>query len=146
VKSRRGWDMTALLPELESLPRGLILDGELVALVKGKPHFKTPCARMLHGNASVQVRLFAFDVLAVAGALTIDQPYGERRAILDALELGSHALAVAAFEDGEALFAAVLEQPTRGRCRQAARRAIPPWRAALGQDQEPRLLALAGRG
>ncbi len=31
VKSRRGWDMTALLPELASLPDGLAVDGELVA-------------------------------------------------------------------------------------------------------------------
>ena len=31
VRSRRGWDMTALLPELAKLPSGLSLDGELVA-------------------------------------------------------------------------------------------------------------------
>jgi ATP dependent DNA ligase-like protein len=31
VRSRRGWDMTALLPELAKLPSGLVLDGELVA-------------------------------------------------------------------------------------------------------------------
>lgn len=33
VRSRRGWDMTALLPELASaVPAGVQLDGELVAL------------------------------------------------------------------------------------------------------------------
>ena len=31
VRSRRGWNMTTHVPELETLPRGLVLDGELVA-------------------------------------------------------------------------------------------------------------------
>ena len=31
IVSRRGWDMTPLLPELE-VPEGVVLDGELVAL------------------------------------------------------------------------------------------------------------------
>jgi ATP-dependent DNA ligase len=31
VKSRRGWDMTSLVPELAGLPDGLGVDGELVA-------------------------------------------------------------------------------------------------------------------
>ncbi len=32
VVSRRGWDMTSLVPELADVPQGLALDGELVAL------------------------------------------------------------------------------------------------------------------
>jgi bifunctional non-homologous end joining protein LigD len=28
VRSRRGWDMTTVLPELRRLPAGLVLDGE----------------------------------------------------------------------------------------------------------------------
>jgi bifunctional non-homologous end joining protein LigD len=31
VRSRRGWNMTHHVPELACLPRGLVLDGELVA-------------------------------------------------------------------------------------------------------------------
>jgi bifunctional non-homologous end joining protein LigD len=31
VRSRRGWNMTPVLPELRTLPTGLVLDGELVA-------------------------------------------------------------------------------------------------------------------
>jgi bifunctional non-homologous end joining protein LigD len=31
VRSRRGWNMTQQLPELRYLPRGLVLDGALVA-------------------------------------------------------------------------------------------------------------------
>ena len=30
ARSRRGWNMTQLLPELRYLPGGLVLDGELV--------------------------------------------------------------------------------------------------------------------
>jgi hypothetical protein len=32
LEVRRGWSMTELLPELAGLPKGLVLDGELVAL------------------------------------------------------------------------------------------------------------------
>ena len=39
VRSRRGWDMTALVPELGSLPPGLVLDGALIASGHGVPHF-----------------------------------------------------------------------------------------------------------
>jgi bifunctional non-homologous end joining protein LigD len=31
VRSRRGWNMTQVLPELRGLPSGLVLDGELIA-------------------------------------------------------------------------------------------------------------------
>jgi ATP-dependent DNA ligase len=31
VRSRRGWNMTAVLPELRALPSGLVLDGDLGA-------------------------------------------------------------------------------------------------------------------
>jgi hypothetical protein len=41
VRSRRGWNITAAAPELRGLPKGLLLDGELVAFnrygVMGRP-------------------------------------------------------------------------------------------------------------
>jgi ATP-dependent DNA ligase len=37
VKSRRGWDMTNLVPELSNLPDGLAVDGELIALWRRWP-------------------------------------------------------------------------------------------------------------
>ena len=41
--------MTALVPELASLPRGLVLDGELVAFNEhGAPHWPLLCERVLH--------------------------------------------------------------------------------------------------
>src|SRR3954469_23790036 len=36
VRSRRGWDMTMLVPELQQLPPG-VYDGEFVAFVDGLP-------------------------------------------------------------------------------------------------------------
>ena len=39
VRSRRGWDMTALLPELREIPQCLLLDGELVAWCDSAPYF-----------------------------------------------------------------------------------------------------------
>lgn len=40
VRSRRGWNMTAPVPELGGLPKCLVLDGELVAFNdEGDPHF-----------------------------------------------------------------------------------------------------------
>src|SRR2546423_1210456 len=40
IRSRRGWDMTALLPELRPLPKNAQLDGEIVALDEnGLPDF-----------------------------------------------------------------------------------------------------------
>jgi len=55
VRSRRGWDMTSLVPELASLPDGLAVDGELVAFGDdGLPSFPRLCERMLHGKRRVR--------------------------------------------------------------------------------------------
>jgi bifunctional non-homologous end joining protein LigD len=50
ARSRRGWDMTTLLPELaQALPTHVQLDGELVAFdEEGKPDFHRLGERMLH--------------------------------------------------------------------------------------------------
>jgi hypothetical protein len=47
VRSRRGWNMTAVLPELGGLPAGLVLDGELVAWKGSQPYFPHICRRVL---------------------------------------------------------------------------------------------------
>jgi bifunctional non-homologous end joining protein LigD len=109
--------MTHLLPELRGcLPAGVQLDGELVALDEnGRPDFHRLSSRMLHGRGGIAVTLLVFDVLAVEGLATTMQPYLERRAILEELELESgHVRLVATFEDGEALFAAVCERGLEG--------------------------------
>jgi bifunctional non-homologous end joining protein LigD len=108
ARSRRGWNMTPLLPELApALPPGVQLDGG--------PDFHLLCRRMLNGRSGIDVVYFVFDVLAVEGLATTVQPYAERRALLEALELeGSHVRLVATFTDGEALFGAVCDRGLEG--------------------------------
>ncbi len=58
MNSRRGWNMTSLLPELEALPPGFVLDGELVAFnQEGLPWFPSVCDRLLHGDRREPIRL-----------------------------------------------------------------------------------------
>jgi bifunctional non-homologous end joining protein LigD len=84
--SRRGWDMTPLLPELAALPDGLAVDGELVAFGDdGLPSFPRLCERMLDGKRRVEVMLIVFDVLAIDGRAVHRRPYWERRQLLEDL-------------------------------------------------------------
>jgi bifunctional non-homologous end joining protein LigD len=86
--SRRGWDMTSLVPELAKLPDGLAVDGELVAFGDdGLPSFPRLCDRMLHGKRRIDVMLVVFDVLAVAGRDVTRRPYWDRRQLLEDLAL-----------------------------------------------------------
>lgn len=64
VRSRRGWNMTSVIPELRALPPGLVLDGELVAWKGSEPYFQFVCRRV---------------------------PYCERRKTLDKLKLDGSA-------------------------------------------------------
>jgi bifunctional non-homologous end joining protein LigD len=89
ARSRRGWNMTPLLPELaRTLPSNLQLDGELVALDRdGRPDFHRLGSRMLHGRPGITIMYFVFDVLAVEGLPTTTRPYADRRELLEALEV-----------------------------------------------------------
>jgi bifunctional non-homologous end joining protein LigD len=56
VRSRRGWDMTSLVPELADLPPPLTLDGEVIAFGDNRlPSFPRLCERMLHGRRGIGV-------------------------------------------------------------------------------------------
>ena len=117
ARSRRGWDMTGLLPELaEALPLDVQLDGELVAFDEhGRPDFHRLGRRMLHGDASVPVTLMLFDVLAVEGLPVTTQPYRQRRDLLEQLVVeGPRVRLVTSFEDGDALFGVVCELGLEG--------------------------------
>jgi bifunctional non-homologous end joining protein LigD len=115
VVSRRGWNMTGLLPELRDLPASGVFDGELVAFADRRPYFPLVCERLLHGERSVPLTYVIFDLLELDGESVVERPYRERRAILDELDLGAGSWFVAdTFDDGEALFAAVCEQGLEG--------------------------------
>src|SRR5262249_30804442 len=87
VRSRRGWNMTSLVPELrEPLNVDAVLDGELVALGEdGWPSFPLVSRRLLHGERSIPVAFVVFDVLEVDGESVMSLSFRERRRILDEL-------------------------------------------------------------
>jgi bifunctional non-homologous end joining protein LigD len=117
ARSRRGWNMTTLVPELEqALPPNVQLDGELVAFDdEGKPDYHRLSQRMLHRRDGIEVTYKVFDVLAFDGEATLREPYRARRELLEALTFdGVRTRVVPAFFDGEALFAAVCEWGLEG--------------------------------
>jgi len=116
VLSRQWWEMTPHLPELARLPRGLALDGELIAFGDdGKPSFPRLCERMLHGHEQIPVMFMAFDVLEANGQSTLRLPYRRRRKILEALELhGDYWSTASSDDDGEALWHAVCQLGLEG--------------------------------
>ena len=86
VRSRRGWNMTPVLPELRKLPTGLLLDGELVGW-KGKvPWFPHVCRRILNHDLTVPLTFVVFDVLRIDGTNVTDRPFAARRELLESLD------------------------------------------------------------
>jgi ATP-dependent DNA ligase len=116
VRSRRGWDMTSQLPELQALPDGLALDGEIIAFGSdGLPSFPQICDRMLHGHTRIEVVLVVFDVLAVEGRSVTRRPYWERRHLLGDLRLEGDAWSTTpSHTDGEALWDKVCQLGLEG--------------------------------
>jgi bifunctional non-homologous end joining protein LigD len=116
VRSRRGWDMTELVPELAALPVCAIFDGELVAFgPDGAPDFPLVCERMLMRRHSIAVTYVIFDLLSLDGGSLLDQPYWKRRDELEALGLNDvYWTTPETFDDGPALFEAVCERELEG--------------------------------
>jgi bifunctional non-homologous end joining protein LigD len=109
IRSRRGWNMTPVLPELRGLPAGLVLDGELVAWKGRVPWFPNVC-RVLNYDLSVPLTFVIFDLLRFEGRDLMQQPYSERRSLLAGLDLDGRGWTTSeAFDDGDALYAAVCE-------------------------------------
>jgi bifunctional non-homologous end joining protein LigD len=80
VSSRRGWNMTELVPELAALPVDAVLDGELVALGDdGWPDFPSVCERLLNGRSTIPLVYVVFDVLELDGTSTMRLPFRDRR-------------------------------------------------------------------
>jgi len=80
VRSRRGWNLSSLVPELAAMPVEGVLDGEFVVLDdQGRSDFPALGRRLLHGERSIRVTFVAFDVLEVEGESVTEQPYRQRR-------------------------------------------------------------------
>jgi bifunctional non-homologous end joining protein LigD len=116
ARSRRGWAMAELVPELATMPDGLQLDGELVSFdADGRPSFDLLSRRMLMRDGCVAVCFLAFDVLAVDRVPTLAQPYEQRRAILEALDFAGPCWAtVPSFDNAEVLWSVVTAQQLEG--------------------------------
>jgi bifunctional non-homologous end joining protein LigD len=115
VRSRRGWNMTTVLPELGALPSGLVLDGELVAWKGSQPYFPHICRRVLNRDMAVPLTFVIFDVLLRDGVDLTNHPYIERRQALESLKLDGQAWTTCEwFDDGRALFTAVCELGLEG--------------------------------
>ncbi|MDO8212997.1 DNA ligase D [Conexibacter sp. CPCC 206217] len=134
IESRTQKEITARYPEVRPIGRALaargayevLLDGELVALDEhGKPSFERLQGRMNAGSeASIRravrghpVTYVIFDLLHRDGRSLLDVPYAERRAQLEALELGGgDAWRVPSYHrgNGAALLAATREQGLEG--------------------------------
>jgi bifunctional non-homologous end joining protein LigD len=116
VLSRRRWNMTALLPELEGFPIGGVFDGELIAFTEGQPDFVALCDRMLlRTDFRIPIAFVAFDVLSLEGTNTMREPYWRRREILETLDLaGPHWSLTPSFTDGHALWSVVEKQSLEG--------------------------------
>ena len=115
IRSRRGWNMRHAVPELEDLPAGLVLDGELVAWADGQAYFPDVCHRVLNHDLSIPLTYVIFDVLRIEREDMTSAPYSERRAALEKLDLhATHWATAETFEEGDALFAAVCEHGLEG--------------------------------
>jgi bifunctional non-homologous end joining protein LigD len=126
LTSRAGNDVTAAYPELVAQAADtddVLLDGEIVAFVDGRPSFGALQTRM-HVRAAADVRrlateypvtFVAFDILRSYGVDLTDRPYSERRATLERWAAERPGWTVSpAFDDGPATEAAAREHGLEG--------------------------------
>jgi bifunctional non-homologous end joining protein LigD len=128
VRSRRGWDMTLLVPKLSALPVSGAFEGELVALGEdGSPDFPLLCERMLMRRSGIHVTYVVFDVLSLDGEDLTRTPYSERRTTRSSQpqrrlladsrnvrRLPKRSTTPETFDDGNALFDAVCAHELEG--------------------------------
>lgn len=126
LTSRLGNDVTVAYPELAGLAgvaEDVLLDGEVVSLVDGRPSFSALQSRM-HVRKSVEARrlaarapvtYLAFDVLRLYGVELTDRSFSQRRATLERLEVaGAHWTVSPLFDDGPATAQAATENGLEG--------------------------------
>lgn len=124
--SRLGNEVTKAYPELAgmaSIAEDVLLDGEVVAFVDGRPSFSALQGRM-HVRGAAQARALAgrlpvtylaFDVLRLYGVDLTDRPFSERRATLERLAVaGPHWTTSPLFDDGPATAQAAQDNGLEG--------------------------------
>jgi hypothetical protein len=88
----------------------------------------------------IAVTSIAFVVLALDGEATLRLPCSERQALLDEITIDgppSVVEVVDSFDDGPALWDAIIARPARGRPREAATRALSARQRTLAQSTTP---------
>jgi bifunctional non-homologous end joining protein LigD len=124
LNSRSGRDVSRLFPEvagegtagaLADLPRGSVLDGELVAFDEhGLPSFARLAPR-IQGSGGASVTYLVFDLLRVGNETLLAEPYDVRRSRLaDLVAPSPHVLVPESFDDGEALLDSTRERGLEG--------------------------------
>jgi bifunctional non-homologous end joining protein LigD len=124
--SRGGNDVTAAFPELAGLAAlgpGMIVDGEAVAMVDGRPSFGA-LAERIHVRearkaerlaAAAPVTFVAFDLLRYDDQDVLDESWTRRRALLESLDIDpATAILSSVHADGESLLEAVRAQGLEG--------------------------------
>ena len=133
--TRTGLDWTAKFPGIAeaaaSLPPGLLLDGEVVALKDGKPDFSTLQAAIKDGG---EMRCFAFDLLRDADGDRRDEALVRRKERLQRVLAGADPRI--AYSDhvtgsGEKLFAAMCAEGFEGI---VSKRADAPYRGTRSRS------------
>ncbi len=127
MTSRNDNDVTPAWPDLSAPPLGdrdLLVDGEVIALNdRGVPDFRVLQHRMHVRNRQevarlvtrVPATLMVFDLLRLDGEDLTTRPLEERRALLEELPLAESRWQVpAAYDDGDMLFTATLQQGLEG--------------------------------
>lgn len=126
LTSRSGRDVTPAFPELVPLADlydDMLLDGEVVTLVEGRPSFGALAERMhiadprkaARAAVARPVTFVVFDVMRLLGQDLTAQPWSARRALLEQLDLdGPRCQVPATHDDGEGLLAATAEQGLEG--------------------------------
>lgn len=123
--SRNEADATAAFPELVPQVSALAdahLDGEVVAMVDGRPSFAALAERMHVRDPRraaalaerAPVSYLVFDIVRLYGVDLLARPLHERRETLGRLDLEARWQVPPAYEDGPALVAATLEQGLEG--------------------------------
>lgn len=124
--TRSGRDIAVALPELRALAdlgADVLLDGEAVAMVGGRPSFSHVVDRVHTASAAAAERLartrpvtyLAFDLLRLDGLDLTGLPWSARRAALEDLVDGVPGVQVSpVYEDGRGLLAATADQGLEG--------------------------------
>ena len=115
VRSRRGWDMTSLVPELAGLPTASLSTANssrsAMTACPASPTLRSDAP----GKRRIEVMLVVFDLLAIDGRDVTRRPYWERRQLLEDLDLGRRRVGdEPVYEDGEVLWEKVCQLGLEG--------------------------------